>query len=118
MAPAPATVREFIRRIYRDGGANSTTRAAYLDGLADTALNAQQKGKMLSMSSDKGTAVQYAAFAGWSPQDILALIDDVRGLISYSTVAEAIEAFDGRPVKGIATTRRICRFYSGISSLS
>lgn len=114
MAPAAATVREFIRRVYRDGGANATTRAAYLDGLADTALDSQQKGKMLTLSSDKGTSVQYAAFAGWNPQDILDLIDEVREYITESTVTAALTAYNGKPVRGIVTIRNMCRFPSGL----
>lgn len=116
MAPSAATVREFIRRVYRDGGANSTTRGTYLDGLADTALTSQQKGKMLTLSSDKGTSVQYAAFAGWNPQDVLSMIDEVRAYITESTVALAIAAYNGSPMKGVATIRTVCRYSSGLAS--
>jgi len=115
MAPSAATVREFIRRVYRDGGANATTRGTYLDGLADTALTSQQRGKLLTMSSDKGTSAQYAAFAGWSPQDVLALIDEVREFITESTAALAIAAYNGTPMKGVSTIRSICRYPVGLA---
>lgn len=118
MAPSAATVREFLRRVYRDGGANSTTRGAYLDGLADTALTSQQRGKMLTLSSDKGTSVQYAAFSGWNPQDVLALIDEARAFIAESTITLAIAAYNGTPMKGVATIRSICRYPAGLVGIA
>ena len=113
MQPSFAQVREFIRRVYRDGGANSTTRSTYLDDLADTAMDAQQKGKMLIGSSDKGTSANYLAFSGWSPDFVLTLIDEVRGYITESTAELALTAYRGSPVKGIVTIRTICRWGSG-----
>jgi len=119
MAPSPATVREFLRRVYRDGGANATTRAAYLDGLADAALDAKNQGTILTSASDKGTSTGYQAFSGWEPDAILALIDEVRSFVTETTVALAIAAYNGTPVKGVVTLRTVCRWgYSTVGAAS
>lgn len=113
MAPSASTVREFLRRVYRDGGANSTTRAAYLDGLADAALDAKNQGTLLTSSSDKGTSVGYQAFSGWDPDTILALIDEVRSFVTETTITAALAAYNGSPVKGVVTLRTVSRWGYG-----
>lgn len=118
MTPSFAYIREFIRRVYRDGGATSETRASYLDGLADTALDSMGKGRMLTGSADKGTSATYSAFAGWNPDLILALIDEVRDYITESTATAAITAYNGRPIKGVVTLGTSCRWNRGLVSLT
>lgn len=114
MAPSAATVREFLRRVYRDGGANATTRAAYLDDLADAALDAKTQGTLLTSSSDKGTSVGYQAFSGWEPDIILALIDEVRSLVTESTITAALAVYNALPVRGVVTFRTVSRWGVGL----
>lgn len=79
-------------------------------------MDAQQKGKMLIGSSDKGTSANYQAFSGWTPDFVLTLIDEVRGYITEDTPEAALTAYRGAPVKGMVTIRTVCRWNTSLST--
>lgn len=103
MALTAATMRESIRRMYRDGGADDAARNAWMDGLSDTAQNRYLSGKLLTSSSDKGTSAGYQMFANWTPQEITDLVDRLRAYTDYADADAALAVFAYEPVAGIAT---------------
>ena len=90
MGTTYATRREFCRRLFRVGGATAQLRHAFLDGLSDSAIQAQQTGSAVSASSANGASVQFQFFAGWTPDDALALIDEARDWADAATATVAL----------------------------
>ena len=90
MGTTYATRREFCRRLFRVGGATAQLRHAFLDGLSDSAIQAQQSGSAVSASSANGASVQFQFFAGWTPDDALALIDEARDGADAATATVAL----------------------------
>ena len=86
-----ATRREFCRRLFRDGGATTVLRHAFLDALADMALAAQASGRAVQATSAAGASTTFQFFAGWSPADALALIDEARTWADAADVTAALE---------------------------
>ena len=111
-SPSNSARSEFIRYVYRKASPSTEEgRSTYLDGLAETAMGMQLKGKTLSGTSDKGTSAQYAMFDKWGPEYSLDLIAWTRQWISYSTAALAITAMEAAPFDSLVTTRAIYRQY-------
>ena len=98
MGPPYATRLEFCRRLFRVGGATAQLRHAFLDGLSDSAIQAQQSGSAVSASSANGASVQFQFFAGWTPDDALALIDEARDWADAADVASALALLPDGPV--------------------
>ena len=90
MGTTYATRREFCRRLFRVGGATAQLRHAFLDGLSDSAIQAQQTGSAISASSANGASVQFQFFTGWAPSDALALIDEARTWADCSDAGTAL----------------------------
>ena len=100
MAVPTAVVKEFIRRVYRVTAESDQTRDDFLDGLADTALEAWEKGKTLSEISGNGQDATYQLFFGWSPTVVLDVINQARDVVSNATLAEALTAL--KPVRHLS----------------
>ena len=98
MGTTYATRREFCRRLFRVGGATAQLRHAFLDGLSDSAIQAQQTGSAVLSSSANGASVQFQFFAGWTPDDALALIDEARTWADAADVAAALALLPDGPV--------------------
>ena len=90
MGATYATRREFCRRLFRAGGATTQLRHAFLDGLSDSAIQAQQSGSAVLSSSANGASVQFQFFAGWTPDLVLELIDEARDWADAATVTAAL----------------------------
>lgn len=90
MPVSTAVLREFVRKVYRDGGDTAETRTTYLDGLADAAMTALQTGRGLVSSSGNGVTAGYEYFKDWAPQTILELINEARSLVSAADADTAV----------------------------
>jgi hypothetical protein len=90
MAVETAILREFLRKVYRTCDEQDLQRSDYLDGLADVAIDALNKGKSISSSSGNGTSVSYELFYGWNPDKLLQIIDRSRDNIAAATITLAL----------------------------
>ena len=90
MGTTYATRREFCRRLFRVGGATAQLRHAFLDGLSDSAIQAQTAGSAVLSTAKNGASVQFQFFAGWSPADAIELIDEARDWADAADVAAAL----------------------------
>ena len=90
MGTTYATRREFCRRLFRINGDTAQLRHAFLDGLSDSAIQAQQTGSAVLSSSANGASVQFQFFAGWAPADALDLIDEAREWADAATATVAL----------------------------
>ena len=90
MGTTYATRREFCRRLFRVGGATAQLRHAFLDGLSDSAIQAQQTGSAVLSTAKNGASVQFQFFAGWTPDAALELIDEARDWADAVDVASAL----------------------------
>lgn len=98
----PTTVlREFVRKVYRVTAESEQGRDEFLDGLADTALAAWEKGKTLKDSSGNGESISYEIFFGWTPETIINMISRTRDYISNDTLADALSSI--KPVRHVST---------------
>ena len=97
-----ATRREFLRLIYRQG----LQRETFLDDLAQAALKAQNTGKSLVASGGEGFSSQYLMFNGWRPDDVLAMVDWARGLISEVDIDTALALIPRGKITTIRTDFR------------
>ena len=95
MATTTATRREFCRRLFRVGGATAALRHAFLDGLSDSAIQAQQTGSAVQSTSANGAQVAFQFFAGWTPDDALSLIDEARTWADAASVTAALDLIEG-----------------------
>ena len=98
MGATYAIRREFCRRLFRAGGATAELRHAFLDGLSDTAIAAQQSGNAIQSTSANGAAVTFQFFANWQPADVLDLIDEARDRADCADVATALALIGDGPV--------------------
>lgn len=77
---------------------SASLRHAFLDALADTALEAQAEGRaIIGTSVAGGPSAQFESFRNWSPGNILELIDGARTWADEATVTAALELI-GNPV--------------------
>lgn len=98
MGATYAIRREFCRRLFRVGGATAELRHAFLDGLSDSASEAQQSGSAIQSTSANGAAVTFQFFAGWTPDDAISLIDEARAWADAADVATALALIGDGPV--------------------
>ena len=98
MGATYAIRREFCRRLFRVGGATAQLRHSFLDGLSDSAIQAQQSGSAVLSSSANGASVQFQFFADWTPDDALSLIDEARAWADAADVAAALALLPDGPV--------------------
>jgi hypothetical protein len=101
MAVPSSVLKEFVRKVYRASDEQDIPRDEYLDGLADVALEAMQKGKSISSSSGNGTTVNYELFYGWQPTSLLEVIAAARENIGLATAALAVAEI--KPVRHYST---------------
>lgn len=98
MGATYATRREFCRRLFRAGGATAALRHTFLDGLSDTAIQAQQTGGSIQSTSANGASVAFQFFDGWSPDVALSLIDEARTWADCADVDTALALLPDGPV--------------------
>ena len=98
MGATYATRREICRRLFRAGVATAALRHAFLDGLSDTAIQAQQAGTAITAVSGNGASSQFTLFDGWSPSDALSLIDEARTWANCADVDTALALLPDGPV--------------------
>ena len=90
LAESASVRREYCRRLFRVGGATAALRNAFLDGLSDAAIEAQQSGSAVLSTSKNGAAVQFQYFAGWTPAATLEYVDEARAWAACLTVEAAL----------------------------
>lgn len=80
MAVTTELLREFVRKVFRDATAGSSTPAAVLDTLSDAAFQVKNSGKLLTATSDSmGISATWTALRGVGGFDEqIALIDRAR----------------------------------------
>lgn len=89
-ARSAATIREYIRHVYRQSAALGVSASAYLDTISEVALKAQREGKTVNASATGTTSVSWTVFQAFKPDDILDLIDLLRGPCAEANVTLAL----------------------------